>query len=162
MERNLPVISKRVWSVIRMALFMLRKKLSKGKIVTDLNMILKRCGKVAGKAIVNLMLHHHHGGSISNRHSHNSFNSSQVPPTPVGEAMNMSAMKTILNMLSNDQAIVEASPALFGLDRSPAVRRLRVTDSPFPLRDDDEKDSQIDKAAEEFIKRFYSQLKMQV
>ncbi|MCI46743.1 hypothetical protein A2U01_0067984 [Trifolium medium] len=42
------------------------------------------------------------------------------------------------------------------------VRQLRVTDSPFPLRDDDEKDGdQVDKAAEDFINRFYSQLKRQ-
>ena len=73
----------------------------------------------------------------------------------------MSAMKAVLEMLNNDQAIVEASPALPGFGRSPMARQLRVTDSPFPLRDDDEKDDQVDKAAEDFINRFYSQLRKQ-
>ena len=39
------------------------------------------------------------------------------------------------------------------------VRQLRITDSPFPLKD--EGDSQVDKAAEEFIKKFYKDLKLQ-
>jgi len=73
----------------------------------------------------------------------------------------MSAMKAVLEMINNDQSIVEASPALPGFGRSPMGRQLRVTDSPFPLRDDDEKDDQVDKAAEDFINRFYSQLRKQ-
>lgn len=155
MENNVPVISKRVWSMVRVAFFMLRKKLSKGKLMKDLNMMLKRRRKIAGKAIANLMFHHHHQGSTSSCRSHNSFTFTQALSTSHDEAMTMSAMNTILNMLNNDQAIVEASPALS------AVRQLRVTDSPFPLRDDDEKDNQIDKAAEDFIKRFYIQLRKQ-
>ncbi|CAL5199930.1 unnamed protein product [Lathyrus oleraceus] len=156
MENNVPVISKRVWSMVRVAFFMLRKKLSKGKLMKDLNMMLQRRRKLAGKAIANLMFHHHHQGSTSSCRSHNSFTFTQALSTSHDEKMTMSAMNTILNMLNNDQAIVEASPALS------AVRQLiRVTDSPFPLRDDDEKDNEIDKAAEDFIKRFYIQLRKQ-
>ncbi|XP_058774169.1 uncharacterized protein LOC131648427 [Vicia villosa] len=162
MESNLPVISKRVWRMVRVAFFIMRKKLSKGKVMKDLNMMLKRRGKVAGKVIANIMFHRHHKGSTRSHHSHNSFTSSQAPPTPLDEAMTMSAMKTILNTLNNDQEIVEASPALSIFERSSRVRQLRVTDSPFPLRDDDDgKDNQIDKAAEDFIKRFYRQLRKQ-
>ncbi|GAU10949.1 hypothetical protein TSUD_112430 [Trifolium subterraneum] len=197
MESNLPVISKRVWSMIRVAFFMLRKGMSKGKLMMDLNMMLKRRGKLAGKAIANLMFHHHShhndGGSTSSRRSHHQFTASReyefscsntphhffpigkrhrshnnfftcahVPPTQDDDVATMSAMKAVLEMLNNDQTIVEASPALPGFGRSPMVRQLRVTDSPFPLRNDDEKDSdQVDKAAEDFINRFYSQLKRQ-
>ncbi|CAK8535846.1 unnamed protein product [Lathyrus sativus] len=163
MESNIPIISKRVWNMVRVAFFMLRKKLSKGKLMTDINMMLKRRRKLAGKAIANLMFHHHHKGSTSSRHSHNSFTFTRVPPKPDDEAMTMSAMETIMDMLNNDQAIVEASPALSRFERSPTARQLRVTDSPFPLRDDDddEKDNQVDKAAEDFIKRFYNQLRKQ-
>ncbi|CAL5199933.1 unnamed protein product [Lathyrus oleraceus] len=162
MDSNVPVISKRVWSMVRVAFFMLRKKLSKGKLMKDLNMMLKRRRKLAGKAIANLMFHHHHQGSTSCSRSHNSFPFTQALATSHDEAMTMSAMNTILNMLNNDQAIVEASPAFSGFGHSPAVRQLiRVTDSPFPLRDDDEKDNQIDKAAEDFINRFYSKLRKQ-
>ena len=195
MENNLPVISKRVWSMVRVAFFMLRKGMSKGKLMMGLNMMLKRRSKLAGKAIANLMFHHHHnhGGSTSSRshqftasreyefscsntphhffpigkrhrsnnHNHNNFfTCAQTPPTQDDEVTTMSAMKAMLEMLNNDQAIVEASPTLPGFGRSPMVRQLRVTDSPFPLREDDE-DNQVDKAAEDFINRFYSQLRKQ-
>ncbi|XP_010548692.1 PREDICTED: uncharacterized protein LOC104820041 [Tarenaya hassleriana] len=40
----------------------------------------------------------------------------------------------------------------------PAVR---VTDSPFPVKDEGGDDNLVDKAAEEFIKRFYKNLKLQ-
>ncbi|CAJ2661180.1 unnamed protein product [Trifolium pratense] len=196
MESNLPVISKRVWSMIRVAFFMLRKGISKGKLMMDLNMMLKRRGKLAGKAIANLMFHHHshhnNCGSTSSRRSHHQFTSSReyefscsntphhffplgkrhrshnnfftcahVPATQDDDVATMSAMKAVLEMLNNDQTIVGASPTLPGFGRSPMVRQLRVTDSPFPLREDDEKDNQVDKAAEDFISRFYSQLRRQ-
>ncbi|AES67936.1 hypothetical protein MtrunA17_Chr2g0331101 [Medicago truncatula] len=199
MENNLPVISKRVWSMVRVAFFMLRKGISKGKLMMGLNMMLKRRSKLAGKAIANLMFHHHshHSSSSSrshdsrhqftasreyefscsntphhffpigkrhrsNNHNHNNFfTCAHTPPTQDDDVATMSAMKAVLEMLNNDQAIVEASPALPGFGRSPMVRQLRVTDSPFPLREDDEKDNQVDKAAEDFINRFYSQLRKQ-
>ena len=42
------------------------------------------------------------------------------------------------------------------------VKQLRVTDSPFPiLREDEVADGRVDKEAEEFIKKFYQQLKIQ-
>ncbi|CAL5199935.1 unnamed protein product [Lathyrus oleraceus] len=196
MESNLPVISKKVWNMVRVAFYMLKKGILKRKLMMDLNMMLKRRGKLAGKAIVNLMFHHHHkhGGSTSSRrshdshhqfitsreyefscsntpnhffsigkrhHSHNHKHNAQTRLTHDDEVTTMNAVKAVLEMLNNDQAIVEASPALPGFGSSPMVRQLRVTDSPFPLRDDDEKDNQVDKAAEDFIKRFYSQLRKQ-
>ncbi|XP_058774164.1 uncharacterized protein LOC131648421 [Vicia villosa] len=194
MENNLPVISKRVWSLVRVAFFMLRKEISKGKIMMNLNMIFRRRSKLAVKAIANLMSHHpNHGGSTSNRHSHDSHNpftssreyefscsntpnhffsigkrhhshnhrrNAQAQPTHDDEVTTINAMKAVLELLNNDQSIVEVSPAS-GFRCSPMVKQLRVTDSPFPLREDDEKDNQVDKAAEDFINRFYSQLRMQ-
>ncbi|GJM98192.1 hypothetical protein PR202_ga15179 [Eleusine coracana subsp. coracana] len=57
------------------------------------------------------------------------------------------------------------SPALWAsFGRTPAhVRQLRVTDSPFPVRDDASSagDAEVDLEAEEFIKRFYEQLRKQ-
>ncbi|THU49160.1 hypothetical protein C4D60_Mb06t06630 [Musa balbisiana] len=46
---------------------------------------------------------------------------------------------------------------------SPAgARQLRITDSPFPLTEDEEAACQhIDQEAEEFIRRFYEQLRLQ-
>jgi hypothetical protein len=181
--------------MVRVVFFMLRKGISKGKLMMDLNMMLKRRSKLAGKAIANLMFHHHshhnNSGSTSSHRSHqftasreyefscsntphhffpigkrhrshnNFFTCAHVSPTQDDDVATMSAMKAVLEMLNNDQTIVEASPALPEFGRSPMVRQLRVTDSPFPLKNDDEKDNQVDKAAEDFINRFYSQLRRQ-
>lgn len=58
--------------------------------------------------------------------------------------------------------IATPSPALWAsFGRTPAhVRQLRITDSPFPLRDDVD-GGQVDLDAEEFIKKFYEQLRTQ-
>ncbi|CAJ1951097.1 unnamed protein product [Sphenostylis stenocarpa] len=197
MENNTPVLAKRVWSIIRVAFFMLRKGVSKGKLMMHLNVVLKRRSKLAGKAITNLMFHHHHhhdagvsandlqfsaareyefscsntpnnffaaiGNNSSKRHRHNPFFTCvHAPPTFDDEdAVTVTAVKGVLEMLNNEAA-VEASPAAAALC-SPAVRQLiRVTDSPFPLREyEDDKENQVDKAAEEFIKRFYNELRKQ-
>ncbi|KAK2654668.1 hypothetical protein Ddye_014524 [Dipteronia dyeriana] len=75
-------------------------------------------------------------------------------------------VKVVLEMLNNNnnninEIAVEASPALPGFGRSPFVRQLRITDSPYPLRDIDETNGYVDKAAEEFIQKFYKELKKQ-
>ncbi|KAG4972537.1 hypothetical protein JHK82_038208 [Glycine max] len=182
MESNAPVLAEKVWSMVRVLLFMLRKGISKGKLMMDLNMMLKRRGKLAGKAIANLMSHNHnHRGShksqlrfsapreyefscsntphnlfptAGKRHRH-FFACVHAPPTQDDDVVTVNAMKAVLEMLNNNDVVkVEASPALPGFGRSPIVRQLRVTDSPFPLRDSDhDNDHQVDKAAEEFIKR---------
>lgn len=57
-EQNLPLIAKKFWNIVRVAFFMLRKSISKGKLMLDFNLIMKR-GKIASKtAIQNLMFHH--------------------------------------------------------------------------------------------------------
>ncbi|XP_018839148.1 uncharacterized protein LOC109004895 [Juglans regia] len=191
MEPNVPpVIAKRIWSIVRVAFFMLRKGISKRKLMLDLNMMMKR-GKIAGKAITNLMFnhnHHHNAASsapreyefscsntpnytfhLSNKrrhHSHNNhhhshfFSCAHAPATLDDDLATMNAVKAVLMEMLNNEAAVEASPALPGFGRSPMVRQLRITDSPFPLREADE-DSHVDKAAEEFIERFYKQLRQQ-
>lgn len=73
------------------------------------------------------------------------------------------AVTAVLEMLNNEAVIVEvvayvaASPVLPGFGKSSMVRQLRIMDSPFPLRKADE-ESHIDKAAEEFIGKFYKNL----
>ncbi|PKU60930.1 hypothetical protein MA16_Dca029050 [Dendrobium catenatum] len=54
---------------------------------------------------------------------------------------------------ATDGGIVEAE--------SPAAAIVRVTDSPFPLSEEDETDDSVDSAAEEFIRGFYEQLRRQ-
>ncbi|GMI77985.1 hypothetical protein like AT1G52140 [Hibiscus trionum] len=206
MEQNLPVISKRVWSIVRAVLFMMRKGfLSKKKLMVDLNMALKR-GKIASaKAIGNLMFHHHKdhrqvspssftavskaaavqeyefscsntpnyifpfnhkkkNGTNSNNYYHQLFACVHAPPTHDDDNLaTMNAVKVVLEMINNNdmETAVAASPMLPGFGQTPLVRQLRVTDSPFPLRDADEDNSYVDKAAEDFINRFYKDLKQQ-
>ncbi|GMI77986.1 hypothetical protein like AT1G52140 [Hibiscus trionum] len=203
MEQNLPVISKRVWSIVRAVLFTMRKGfLSKKKLMVDLNMLLKR-GKIAGaKAIGNLMFHHRQVSPFSftavskaaavqeyefscsntpsyifpfnhkkkndtnstNNYYHQLFACVHAPPTHDDDNLaTMNAVKVVLEMLNNNdtEAAVAASPMLPGFGQTPLARQLRVTDSPFPLRDGDEDNNYVDKAAEDFINRFYKDLKQQ-
>ncbi|GMI73138.1 hypothetical protein like AT1G52140 [Hibiscus trionum] len=198
MEQNVPVIAKRVWSIVRAVLFMLKKGiLSKPKFMAHLNMLLKR-GKIAtSKAIANLLLfhHHHHLSSSSAReyefscsntpayifpfnlatkkknsihnYYHHFFGCTYAPPTHDEDTTTINAVKAVLDMLNNNDnnvggaAVVAASPMLPGFGQTPLVRQLRITDSPFPLRDADEGNGTVDKAAEDFIQRFYKDLKLQ-
>ncbi|KAM2407470.1 hypothetical protein ACFX1X_026645 [Malus domestica] len=190
-EPSPPVVAKKLWNLVRIAFFMLRKSLSKSKLIVDLHLMLKR-GKLAGKAIANnLMLHHnsafscHSNVALSfvtpreyefscsnspavhnlfhfnkrNKH-HNHYFPKATSAYQYDDVSTMSAVQKVLEMLNNEIA-VEASPlvTLPGFGKSPMVRQLRITDSPFPLKD--EGDSQVDREAEEFIKRFYKDLRLQ-
>ncbi|KAK4374784.1 hypothetical protein RND71_005461 [Anisodus tanguticus] len=189
MDQNLPITAKKFWKIVRVAYFMLRKGLSKSKLMFDLNLLMKR-GKIANKtAIQNLMFQGHQCPSSSkeyyefscsnsptfhlnkrNKHTHHAVTAIVDDDVLM---MNADVMKA-LEMLQSETT----SPALPGFGRTPTVRQLRVTDSPFPflaqlfrvstnwepegnelgcfsstpLRDVDEK-------ADEFISRFYRDLK---
>ncbi|KAF9662275.1 hypothetical protein SADUNF_Sadunf18G0036100 [Salix dunnii] len=69
-----------------------------------------------------------------------------------------------LSSACGGDVVVEASP-LVGSARwfgtwSPLVRQVRITDSPFTMRDADE-DCHVDKEAEKFIEMFHKQLRLQ-
>lgn len=168
MEQNPTVLAKKVWNLVRVVYSMLRKGISKRKLLLDLNMMIKR-GKIASKTLHNLMFHHHHHKTATN---HLSF--SPTPPSesefscinsPVNEpvddididmrAASVAVMKA-MEMIHSESA----SPALPGFGRSPVVRQLRVTDSPFPANSVDE-DNHVDEDAERFISRFYNDLRLQ-
>lgn len=183
MEPNLPIIAKKFWSIVRVLYFMLRKGVSKGKLFADLNTMIQR-GKIAGKAAIhNLMFHHHlASASYSGRRFHDAggqlgyeFSCSNSPayvptfhlpsfhinkrkhshaPPPVDGDLLAAALEMI-----NSAA---ASPDLPGFGPSTMVRQLRITDSPFPLSDARiDEDNHVDEAAEEFIMKFYKDLKTQ-
>ncbi|KAK6941469.1 Protein of unknown function DUF761, plant [Dillenia turbinata] len=194
---NPPAIAKKIWHMVRVVVFMLRKGICKHKLMLDLNSLLKR-GKLAGKAMGNLLLtvpnnssfscksndahlsfispreyefscsnspaypfsyhsfpvskrkryHHHH-------HNHGSFYHDDITTIKA-------AFDKVFEMLNHNE-MPEASPLIlpgFGYGRSPMVRQLRITDSPFPLKDNE--DSQIiNNQAEEFINQFYKDLRLQ-
>ncbi|KAE9600335.1 hypothetical protein Lal_00045662 [Lupinus albus] len=82
-------------------------------------------------------------------------------PSHHDEVSTMDAVQKVFEILNNENT-VEASPlvALPGFGKSPIGRQLRITDSPFALKDEGDH-GQVDIAAEEFIKKFYKELNLQ-
>ncbi|KAI3447027.1 hypothetical protein Pfo_003692 [Paulownia fortunei] len=183
-EKSPPEIAKKLWNIVRIVFYMMRKSIAKSKIMVDLHMLLKR-GKLASKAIGNLMLHHHHNYYSALTCRSNDINMSFVSPreyefscsnSPVypsyhskrknnhhrHQAEEHKVMHKVFDIL-NRYDVVEASPltTLPGFGHSPMVRQLRVTDSPFMNKDAEDQNHQVDKDAEEFIKKFYKDLKNQ-
>ncbi|KAM3232851.1 hypothetical protein P3L10_018210 [Capsicum annuum] len=185
MNQKLPVMAKRFWKVVRVAYFMLKKGLSsKRKLMFELNLLVKR-GKIAGKtSIQNLMFHDHNNNNTQGHHSSSKefyeFSCSNSPafhlPFHLNKRINKHSHHAHVIEKHEDVSMINAavfkalemiqsetaSPALPGFGRTPTVRQLRITDSPFPLRDGaDEGDmmSHVDEKADEFISRFYRDLR---
>ncbi|KAL3618294.1 hypothetical protein CASFOL_038615 [Castilleja foliolosa] len=161
MEQNLPIIAKKIWKLAKVIYFMLRKGIYKGKLFSSLNIIMKR-GKIAGKeAIQNLIFHHHHAATSGEYE----FTCGNKPahifhlPFQLHKRKN-SGGPTHEDLIAAALAEVIGSPALPGFGPSPVGRQLRITDSPFPMRDCEDS-QQVDEAAEEFIMRFYKDLRQQ-
>lgn len=189
------VAAKRLWHIVRAVFFMLRKGISKRKLMMDLHVMLKR-GKIAGKAIGNLMTFHHHsnfscrsqdphlaffapreyefscdnspafpfhfsaggmGKRANNRHHHRGSTNKHSAEAEE-DILVASALQKTLEMLNHPSAAASPVPSLWP---SRPVRQLRITDSPFPIKNGPEEDSHVDDEAEEFISRFYEQLRQQ-
>ncbi|CAH9066436.1 unnamed protein product [Cuscuta epithymum] len=188
---NFPVISKKFWRFVMTALLMLKKgmALSKTKLMLDLSLLMQR-GKLAGKAAIHslMLIHHsrHHlnlssSAAVQLPEEYYEFSCSNSPayhgggggfhlPFPLGKkSKNRHAAATFEDIVAAN-AVVKAleilhtetpSPALPGFGRTPVVRQLRITDSPFPVKDGDESGGQVDRAAEDFISQFYRSLRRQ-
>ncbi|CAH8316216.1 unnamed protein product [Eruca vesicaria subsp. sativa] len=107
--------------------------------------------------------------AFKKKKSHNIslFACGQAPPTLDDDTSASLAVLELLNgngeqeRGSKTQALSPYNLPRFGRS-SPSVRPLRVTDSPFPLREDgDVTNGHVDKAAEEFIVKFYKNLNQQ-
>lgn len=180
MEQNLPIIAKKFWHIIRVVYLMLRKGISKAKLLADLNIMMKR-GKIASKAAMhNLVFHHHHSDAAGvsyptplNEYEFSCSNTpahapafrlpfhlskrkphSHAPPQPSDAELFAAAVEIAAGRG------VAPSPGLPGFGRTPMVRQLRITDSPFPVTGVEE-DSHVDEAAEKFIMKFYKDLRRQ-
>lgn len=73
----------------------------------------------------------------------------------------MSILHKAMEMLDSEMSSPVSVLPGFGFGKSPMVRQLRITDSPFPLKEIGDENSHVDKEAEEFIQRFYEQLRLQ-
>ncbi|CAK9153136.1 unnamed protein product [Ilex paraguariensis] len=180
-EQSPPVIAKKLLSIVKIVFYMLRKGISKSKMLTDLHMMLKR-SKIFGKAIGNLMVNYDYSALtcrstdsgmsfISPRLREYEFSCSNSPAFPSfypkrkhhfrQNVEDINVVHKVFDLLNNYE-MVEASPlTLPGFGPSPAVRQLRITDSPFPLKDTEGDNTQVDMAAEEFIKKFYKVLRQE-
>ncbi|KAL8232410.1 hypothetical protein R6Q57_002188 [Mikania cordata] len=80
MEQNPPIVVKKVWSLMRAIFFMLKKGISKAKLFTDLNMLMKR-GQLAGKSLHNLLFRHHRNWAAATFFRHSHHLPSPTPPS---------------------------------------------------------------------------------
>ncbi|KEH27183.1 hypothetical protein MtrunA17_Chr6g0486761 [Medicago truncatula] len=170
------VVTKKVWNTLRIILFMFTKNIAKSKMVAQFNLLLKRSKLAAIKAIANtLTLRHHSSSSFVSPHDYE-FSCSNNPAVIKFHNKNknhrhschhndVSTMQKVLEILNDvDATFSSPSPlvAFPGFGKSPIGKKIRVTDSPFPLKDEEGDDhSHVDVAAEEFIKRFYKNLNLQ-
>ncbi|XP_049399520.1 uncharacterized protein LOC125863373 [Solanum stenotomum] len=183
MDQNLVVVGKKFWKIVRVALCMLRKGISKQKIVLDIKLMMKRSKIGSYKAVVqNLMFHfHHHNQNKNLQFDH--VESGNLPFCPPHEdeyyefsctsspnldmkkhttsheedvvVMNAAVMRAALEMIKGETTSPDNYFSGFG-------RQLRVTDSPFPVRDEvEEMDNHVDEKADEFISKFYRNLRRQ-
>lgn len=164
--------------MVKLAFFMLRKGINfnKKKILLDLNLMMER-GKMA------------FGGRISTSRSRDgvvfdSFHPHCASTDGPGEyefsCSNTPLYRHYFNKKKNHRKCYyyTPSPSFEDADheleavnkvleamvskKGSSVMQLRITDSPFPAQhEEDFGDQRVDEAAEEFIKRFYSQLKEQ-
>ncbi|GER52113.1 Avr9/Cf-9 rapidly elicited protein 146 [Striga asiatica] len=172
-EHNFPAAAEKFWHVLRAAYFVLRKNISKPKLLADLTAAMKR-GKIAGKSSIhNIMF----PGGVGDEDGGLDGGDRQIPPgefefscsnTPEQQAFRLPfRLNKRKRSPSPPRAAEEPdeeelfAAAMEIVRRTPAVRQLRVTDSPFPVVEVEENDGRVDEAAERFIMRFYRDLKRQ-
>ncbi|KAJ0974624.1 hypothetical protein J5N97_016589 [Dioscorea zingiberensis] len=185
MELHSPAAAKRLWNFLRVAFYMMRKGLiSKRKLIMDMNLMVKRGKLVGKKTLGNLMFHHHHHHhhSRQQRGSGSAFQdyefSCSNSPNPVffhAAAKRRHNYFPCIHAIAEDESPspvivlprIEFSPqtshdAFSEIELAPGVSPLSVRVSDFS--DDDAGDGsgrEVDDEAEEFIKRFYEQLRAQ-
>ncbi|KAK7396016.1 hypothetical protein VNO78_16698 [Psophocarpus tetragonolobus] len=195
MEVHSPVVAKRLWNVLRVSFFMIRKGLiSKRKMIMDMNLMMKK-GKVVRKSLSNLLSshhHHHHKNPKSVTHNglgvHYEFSCSNSP-NPV--FFNMPKRKHHFNFpCIHAPAVLEEEPHFSfeaendvpkavvtvpktpeymynffvpGDKKSPLLSPFSVRVSNYSALDENEEigNDHVDDLAEDFIRRFYEQLRTQ-
>ncbi|KAL1538314.1 hypothetical protein AAHA92_27074 [Salvia divinorum] len=167
MEQNMQIVAKKFWSVVRVLYFMLRKGISKAKLLSDLSTMMKR-GKIAGKAAIHNLIFHQVAAVTAASRRRDPINeyefSCSSSPAFTFPSFHRGKPRIDAEMLAAALEMINssaASPTLPGFGPSPMVRQLRITDSPFPLYDAGEDNHHVDEAAERFIVKFYSDLKRQ-
>ncbi|QCD94140.1 uncharacterized protein LOC114180961 [Vigna unguiculata] len=187
MEVHSPVIAKKLWNVLRITFFMIRKGLvSKRKLIMDMNLMMKK-GKLLRKSMRNFMSshhnHHHFSKSLVRGYGIQEYEfSCSNSPNPV--FFHVPKRKHHFNFpcINTPDVVEEPKPVMlvpmtpeytFNLrfdasDFTPGERKSPLL-SPFSVRisnyssedENEEGANQVDDEAEDFIRRFYEQLRMQ-
>ncbi|KAJ9189802.1 hypothetical protein P3X46_001055 [Hevea brasiliensis] len=192
---NSMLAAKRLWNVLRLTFFMIRKGLvSKRKLIMDMNLMVKR-GKLLRKSFSNLICHHHHHHhgnmasgsygleeyefSCSNspnpvffhlpKRKHHYFPCINPPEVIEEEEETNKAAALVMVPKTPDEYPFNLFHHLDASDFAPEEKRSPLP-SPLSVRvsnysSEDENDSgingEVDDEAEEFIRRFYEQLRLQ-
>lgn len=157
-----------------------KKRYIKAKNNVDIKLMMKRSKTSSYKAVVqNLMYHFHHHNHNQNRHRTDQVESGNLPFCPPHEdeyyefsctsspkldmkkhttiheedvvMMNAEVMEAALEMIKGETTSSDNYFCGFG-------RQLRVTDLPFSV---EEMDNHVDEKADEFISKFYRNLRRQ-
>ncbi|KAD3337845.1 hypothetical protein E3N88_33366 [Mikania micrantha] len=144
--------SKKLWTKVKIVLYMLRKTLAKTKLLVDLHINLKD-RKLAQKAFTTLLLHQHAATACGGCTNDNIDALLVSPHIPKLQTSTGSISKS--NQRHDGGGIIEPPPP-----QAAVSLELRVNEYESLLWEDQE-ESQVDKAAEAFIKKFYKQLKQQ-
>ncbi|XP_073278698.1 uncharacterized protein [Primulina huaijiensis] len=180
MENSPKEIGKKYWSMLKIMLYMMRKGVCKSKLLLDFHMLLSQ-GKLASKAINKLILHSHQtyfaAFTCRSDDAHMSFISPReyefsCSNTPVSKRKNnrhhqyhglcrhtaqeinvVQKVFQILKDYDDDDNTPEASPAPRGTCMAADSLETKLKDA--------DKNHQVDKDAEVFIKKFYKDLKNQ-
>ncbi|XVF48582.1 hypothetical protein PTKIN_Ptkin03bG0202100 [Pterospermum kingtungense] len=182
MEPSPPFITKKLSSLARLSFFMIRKGFSKSKLVLDDLQFLMKRGKLMGKALNELMDVTNHASSLScrPRDVHLSFVSpmeyefscrtspSHQPYVPSHGSKRKPRYSRTRSRKKEGMVFGAMVCRDAGDFESPLVvpkgrRSVNITEtSPFVLKDEHEDEEyRVDEAAEEFIQRFYNQLRLQ-
>ncbi|KAJ1409812.1 hypothetical protein SESBI_22438 [Sesbania bispinosa] len=163
----------KVWKTVR---FVIQNGEWKSKVMQDMQEVMKR-GKSIGKALNNVMVRHHEALTCRPRDAHMSFVSpieyqfscSGSPPRPsraLSSRRKLSPVTTVYGRRHQQRD----SPAVMrmcrgGTDNEVLVgRRVKITGSAAGsmLKDrEEEEEFHVDQAAEEFIEKFYRELRLQ-
>lgn len=191
MEPSPPLITKKISNLARLSFFMIRKGFSKSKLVLDDLQFLMKRGKIMGKALNERMVTNNIASlSCRPRDVHLSFVSpmeyefscrtspsnqpyipsskrrkTRYPCNTMSSRNKRDANMVFGAMVCRDAGDFESPLAVpKGARRRPPVVQVVRETTPFVLKDDVhdfEEDYRVDEAAEEFIQKFYTQLRLQ-
>ena len=174
---QIPPVSQKLSKKVRVIFFLVQNGVSRSKVIDDVQLMMKR-GKNLRKAFNNVMLRHHEALTCRSRDSHMSFVSPMAmdyqfscsgrPPRPPRTFSHLSKRRvsdsttTCARQQRHHVGLCRGNDTL-ELVQHPKGRRVKIMGSASSmLRDAEEQEEfQVDEAAEEFIERFYRELRLQ-